>query len=47
MQRRPDITRAKAMLDWEPTIDLERGLMKTIAHFEMILTRQGVGLAAQ
>jgi UDP-glucuronate decarboxylase len=47
MQRRPDITRAKAMLDWEPTIDLERGLMKTIAYFEMILTRQGVGFEAQ
>ena len=33
MQRQPDISRAKAMLDWEPTIHLENGLAKTIAYF--------------
>jgi len=32
--RRPDITRAKTLLDWAPTITLEEGLRRTIAHFE-------------
>ncbi|WP_210491129.1 UDP-glucuronic acid decarboxylase family protein [Patulibacter sp. SYSU D01012] len=29
-QRRPDITRAKALLGWEPTIDLREGLQRTL-----------------
>src|SRR5210317_2295058 len=29
-QRRPDITKAKNLLEWEPQIELEDGLMKTI-----------------
>lgn len=33
-QRRPDIARAKAILEWEPTVPLERGLAQTIAYFE-------------
>jgi UDP-glucuronate decarboxylase len=33
-QRRPDITRAKKMLGWEPTINLEQGLQKTIDYFQ-------------
>ena len=37
MQRRPDIARAKALLDWEPTIALEAGLVKTIAYFDALL----------
>lgn len=37
MQRRPDISRAKAMLDWEPTIALDQGLGKTIAYFDDLL----------
>jgi UDP-glucuronate decarboxylase len=36
-QRRPDITRAKAMLNWEPTINLEQGLIKTIDYFKNIV----------
>ena len=40
MQRRPDITRAKTMLDWQPTIPLEDGLMKTIAYFDGLLSRR-------
>jgi len=37
-QRRPDISRAKAVLDWEPMVQLEEGLQKTIAYFsELIL----------
>lgn len=33
-QRRPDITPAKAILDWEPEIDLEHGLERTINYFK-------------
>ncbi|WP_029008282.1 UDP-glucuronic acid decarboxylase family protein [Azospirillum halopraeferens] len=32
-QRRPDITRAKALLDWEPRVPLDDGLERTIAYF--------------
>jgi dTDP-glucose 4,6-dehydratase len=32
--RQPDITRARAVLDWEPTVDLETGLRATLAHFQ-------------
>ncbi|MBF0323957.1 MAG: SDR family oxidoreductase [Alphaproteobacteria bacterium] len=33
LQRQPDITRAKAALDWSPTVALETGLAKTIEYF--------------
>ena len=36
-QRRPDITEAKNMLNWEPTINLEQGLIKTIDYFRGIV----------
>lgn len=32
-RRKPDISRAKELLDWEPSILLEEGLAKTIAYF--------------
>jgi dTDP-glucose 4,6-dehydratase len=32
-QRRPDITRARTLLEWEPKVDLEEGLVKTIEYF--------------
>jgi len=32
-QRQPDITRARNLLGWEPTIPLREGLVKTIAYF--------------
>jgi dTDP-glucose 4,6-dehydratase len=32
-QRRPDITRARTLLGWEPKVDLEEGLIKTIEYF--------------
>jgi len=37
MQRQPDISLAKKELDWEPKIQLEEGLRKTIAYFKSIL----------
>jgi len=33
-QRQPDITRARQILDWAPTVPLEDGLKPTIAYFE-------------
>jgi UDP-glucuronate decarboxylase len=38
-QRRPDITLAKKILNWEPQVALDQGLEKTIAYFKKI----GVG----
>jgi len=32
-QRRPDITKARELLGWEPTVDLREGLTRTIAYF--------------
>ncbi len=40
-QRKPDITLAKKTLGWEPTIQLEKGLEKTIAYFEALLGEEG------
>ncbi len=36
-QRRPDITLAGKELSWEPRVQLEEGLKKTIAYFKRIL----------
>ncbi len=33
-QRRPDITRARQVLSWEPKVDLEEGLLKTVGYFK-------------
>ena len=39
MQRQPDITLAKKMLNWEPSISLDEGLGKTISYFDQLLTK--------
>ena len=33
-RRQPDISRAKAILNWDPEFNLEEGLMKTIPYFK-------------
>jgi nucleoside-diphosphate-sugar epimerase len=33
-RRRPDISKAKKLLNWEPKIELEEGLKKTIEYFK-------------
>ncbi len=38
-QRRPDISRARGLLDWEPTIPLSEGLDRTIAYFAEEITK--------
>ncbi|MEP7083536.1 MAG: UDP-glucuronic acid decarboxylase family protein [Betaproteobacteria bacterium] len=37
VQRRPDISLARSQLGWEPAIQLEAGLKKTIEYFETLL----------
>ena len=37
MQRKPDITKAKELLEWQPRTKLKEGLIKTIAYFDSIL----------
>ncbi|WP_375391714.1 UDP-glucuronic acid decarboxylase family protein [uncultured Sphingomonas sp.] len=32
-QRQPDISRAKATLDWQPTVALDEGLVRTVEYF--------------
>lgn len=36
-QRQPDITQARSILRWEPTVNLEDGLKETIAYFKKVL----------
>jgi UDP-glucuronate decarboxylase len=38
-QRQPDITLAKKVLNWQPTINLDEGLTKTIAYFKTLLQK--------
>jgi UDP-glucuronate decarboxylase len=38
-QRQPDISLAKKELGWEPQVQLEEGLKKTIPYFESLLSR--------
>lgn len=39
-QRQPDITRARSILKWDPKVNLEEGLQKTVPYF-----KQKLGLA--
>ena len=41
MQRKPDISLAKKTMDWEPSIELEEGLKKTISYFKKFI-KEGV-----
>ena len=42
-QRRPDITRARRMLGWEPTVPVREGVARTIEYFRSLM---GTGRAA-
>jgi len=41
LQRKPDISLAKEKLNWEPSINLETGLKKTINFFDKLLKENG------
>jgi UDP-glucuronate decarboxylase len=36
-QRKPEISRAKTILDWEPKINLDKGLLHTIEYFKSVV----------
>ena len=36
LQRRPDITKARELLEWQPTIPLRQGLERTIDYFKTL-----------
>ncbi len=42
LQRRPDITRARELLGWQPRVPLEEGLARTIAYFDALLSQPEV-----
>jgi UDP-glucuronate decarboxylase len=44
LQRCPDIARARQVLGWEPTVQLDQGLQHTIAYFDTLLTERGKAL---
>jgi UDP-glucuronate decarboxylase len=39
-RRRPDITLAKTILGWEPTVSLDEGLEKTIGYYRSVVLGQ-------
>jgi dTDP-glucose 4,6-dehydratase len=41
-QRRPDITKARQLLQWEPKIDLETGLRKSLDYFKKAVAQEAV-----
>ena len=47
-RRRPDISLAKKVLDWQPKVSLKQGLAKTIDYFRKELSRKhysdGIGV---
>ena len=45
--RRPDITRARTLLGWEPTVPFEEGLRQTIEWFRAQLAEDGKGRATR
>ncbi|MBX6342698.1 MAG: GDP-mannose 4,6-dehydratase, partial [Thermomicrobiaceae bacterium] len=44
-RRCPDITKARAMLGWEPTVDIETGLRETINYFGRYIVQEARALA--
>ena len=39
-QRQPDISKAQELLGWQPVLPLAEGLVKTIAYFDELLTKE-------
>jgi nucleoside-diphosphate-sugar epimerase len=36
-KRKPDTSKAKSLLNWSPTVELDQGLRYTIEYFESVL----------
>ncbi len=41
-QRRPDISKAKELLGWQPKTSLETGLKATVAYFDQVLSKNAL-----
>jgi len=41
-RRRPDITKARALLGWEPKVPLREGLQKSLAYFQSCVVAAAV-----
>ncbi len=39
-QRRPDISKARSLLGWEPGVDLESGLRRSLDYFREVIARE-------
>lgn len=46
-KRKPNITRAKTALNWEPTVSLRTGLLRTITYFDEKLTADGSKISSR
>jgi UDP-glucuronate decarboxylase len=44
-QRRPDISKAHELFDWQPAVALSEGLLKTIGYFEALLAKGPLALS--
>jgi nucleoside-diphosphate-sugar epimerase len=44
--RQPDITRAREMLGWEPSVTLRDGVTRTIEYFRSVLSNEAVSARA-
>ena len=38
-QRKPDISLAKRLLDWQPRVPVMKGMMRTVEHYSMVIER--------
>lgn len=38
LQRKPDISQAQGILDWQPKVSLQEGLTETITYFDQLLS---------
>ena len=45
-QRRPDISKARELLGWEPKVDLEQGLKLSMEYFQEAVKMEAAGTAA-
>ena len=46
-RRRPDISRARELLGWQPTVALEQGLKQTIPYFAEKLKQEGYAVVGK
>ncbi|AWW73156.1 NAD-dependent dehydratase [Erythrobacter sp. KY5] len=47
LQRKPDITQARQLLDWEPKVELDEGLDRTIAYFREVVGNDASAMAQE